>query len=1401
MRKKVVKVALLSLVACGTPTAFVSCSDDDWKSPVETVETSVEGINNTIKQLDAQITALDGKIAENKAAAEAAAKAAADAMQKAQDAATSAEDAKKYAEEAAKKYAEEAAANALAQAAEQLKAEIEAVKALIEENKTAIAANKALIDGNTAEILRLAGLISGNSDLIAGNTASIEEAVKIIKENAANIQGNSDAIKEILADIASYKDENGKELTDIRAIIESLKNTQDENAAETANRLAEILEMIAAANGSIDGINGEITNINDICAGLSNSVAGINAAIEVIEGKCESLGLKIDDLEKALRDEMGTLEQTLAAQIANEAAAREAGDAALQKMIEDLSKQIEGLNLASNLEQFASFASETETQLAALKAFQAKMEGDFANLSSKVNGIEEIVNKNKSDIASLSTKLEETANQAAANAQIIAEQALLISANIQAISDLKQDIVGIRASIQELVDGDIKNLKDFKDAISNDIADITGTIDDIQNKINAFEPLLNTMILDQLRGLVFKPNAYVGGIESALSYHIGYMPLVKDPNTPSDVFTYGNYKVSNARTWNLFIDPTQTEKNYTALTEVSYHMNPESAVVKFEDLSIISNNAEVVTRSSESSSIQLDPSYNNGAGLKINDGYLTVAIKGSDKAYSDMTEKEYTDDRKMPVFALQAEVQGKVSSDENGNETYVTNYVTSDYAMYVRKDVTLNEIKWNNNKYKEHFGNVANNTKTPVYPNSDIRNTLDMTTTVTVPYNGSDNAILSNLLDITYYDEQKKSATENVWYSWTDPEEWEKYGLKMNFKLIDYTINGNSVSESSWATINEETGEVTPKNVIDAVGHMPLVYVYVTRDNGDVVLNGFIKVLITPVDPFYKTEAIAYSDSNGKINFDCNKKSLYMPSGVDFYALVANATKTDNAPGYTKSAFLANYMPDLVANTTDEMKQYEWTGREFVTSTLPDWETSGKVTYTKQSPSDVFSFEWVITTSEYKQALYEQAPDHTGYTYICFVARDGNNTVYPPIYIPLEVIVKEKTVYDNIQQKVSTLWFRDNTTALLNVLAPRNGVKVNTINTDLDNLWANNVPAFTISGTVANPQPEKYKYYFTAENNGIKIPVPTVDVNSNTNNNAINYNSVASYLYVDNATADGLLDDIQHSHSFSNKDMGDHALLANTGEYNNKYLYVVKHDINGNPITSTKIKIATIDQDTGVITYEDSEDANLYLNMFSSMNTVDRLDAKLGAKIGVVPYNDCNHVAYKLNNPNFDIAFLRPINVKFGVYNFEDAAANGSEQQIYNMLQFSDWRDKDFAGNEWLFAFYGVKKIAPKTSNGKIAGMYTNRVDGKTFKPADQTLVDAFTYTPGTSFNFQVSDINESNNSNIISTLKKGLGTIKYDNQGQNTKAFQVKIPFVVEYELGTFEVYVTCNIGTTLGN
>lgn len=1373
MRKKVVKVALLSLVACGTPTAFVSCSDDDWKSPVETVETSVEGINNTIKQLDAQITALDGKIAENKAAAEAAAKAAADAMQKAQDAATSAEDAKKYAEEAAKKYAEEAAANALAQAAEQLKAEIEAVKALIEENKTAIAANKALIDGNTAEILRLAGLISGNSDLIAGNTASIEEAVKIIKENAANIQGNSDAIKEILADIASYKDENGKELTDIRAIIESLKNTQDENAAETANRLAEILEMIAAANGSIDGINGsidgingEISNINDICAGLSNSVAGINAAIEVIEGKCESLGLKIDDLEKALRDEMGTLEQTLAAQIANEAAAREAGDTALQKMIEDLSKQIEGLNLASNLEQFASFASETETQLAALKAFQAKMEGDFANLSSKVNGIEEIVNKNKSDIASLSTKLTETANQAAANAQDIAAQALLISANTQAISDLNQDIVGIRASIQELVNGDIKDLLDFKDAISNDIADINGTIDDIQNKINALEPLLNTMTLDQLRGLVFVPNAYVGGVESALSYHIWYNPLVENTSIQSDEYTYSNFKVYDFRRWRLTEFYTDGRLSYYyPITEVSYHMNPESASIKFEDLSIISNNAEVVTRSTPSSSITLDDSYNNGKGFKLEDGYLTVAIKGSDKGYTDMTENEYTDDRKMPVFALQAKVKGNVTSDENGNETEADNFVTSDFAMYVRKDVIPQSIKWNDKKYRDHF---LTQTKTPVYSNSFINKTLDEFTTATVRYNiapdDEDRLVLSDLLDIVYHDNRKG----NTIYSWTGVEEWEKYGLKMNFKLINYSIDGQK-NESSWATIDAETGEVTPNNEIDAVGHMPLVYVYVTReDSGEVLLDGFIKVLIMPADTYYKTEAIAYSKAYGKINFDCNGQSMDMPSDVDFYALIANATKTDNAPGYTKSAFIANYMPDL-HDGSNQMKQYKRASSLFKENESP----IGIVTYTNQS--NVFSFKWVITGAEDKQALYAQAPEHTGYTYIRFVAKDGNNTVYPPIYIPLELTIKDKTVYSEPVAKVDKYWHRES--AMLN--APVTGTSVAPISTALNVLWDNNNPRFMKSdGTVDDfTLPVRHwKYYFPATNNDISFKAPTIDVNDANNINAIEYSASTYWFYVDKDENEGLCGE-----SASNADMEDLALLVDQdGEYENNALYVVSYVDNNKSLgIESKVKIAQLSEE-GQITYEDKEDAFVFLNMFSSMGGENHPTADLTPLVAIVPWNDCK-IAYKVENSDFKVTFLRPINVEFGTYQFTDAA--GGRQNIFSMLKFSDWRNVKFESNQSLFKYYQISSITPDFEK-----MVDNLNSTGQYKPSALTTRNAFKY---------INNITTIN----YNDLTNSYGYITYDNLNATVSAFDVKIPFKVTYRLGEFTVYVTCHINPTMGS
>ena len=136
MKKKFVKVALLSVLTCGAPAMFTSCDDDGWKDRTNVLDQEMAEKGELINKLTEQTKALDTQIAQYKQQGEAAQKSADDAMAAAQKAQTAGDDARAAAKaaDAAAKLAEASAAEAKKEAAEALKKQSDELIALIEAN-------------------------------------------------------------------------------------------------------------------------------------------------------------------------------------------------------------------------------------------------------------------------------------------------------------------------------------------------------------------------------------------------------------------------------------------------------------------------------------------------------------------------------------------------------------------------------------------------------------------------------------------------------------------------------------------------------------------------------------------------------------------------------------------------------------------------------------------------------------------------------------------------------------------------------------------------------------------------------------------------------------------------------------------------------------------------------------------------------------------------------------------------------------------------------------------------------------------------------------------------------------------------------------------------------------------
>lgn len=1309
MKKKFVNVALLAALACGAPAMLTSCNDDDWKNPVNTLETSTADLKATLTEIDNQIDQLDKAIADNKTAAAAANKAAEDAMAAAKAANDEAVAASKAAE-AAKKYAEQAAAEAQQKAAEELKKSYEEVKALIQANADAIALNKAAIDGNA----------------------------EAIKANTGKIEGNTQSIKDILAKFASYA------------------TSEDVDA-----KYAELVKKLEAAGVEISG---DVTE-------LSTTVAGLNTAIEVLKGQSQALGNGILGLQESVKKDMGTLSETLAAQIV-------AGDKVLQDNIDEANKQIKALtdqintlNLATNITEFAKFQKQTETQLKALQDFKTDIQKQVTDLDGKIDGIKDTLDKKIAEIGNAETGLTATNTLATANATAIAS------------------LIGDKGVLGK--DGaNFTALQEAHDLLEGAVDDLTTRVDDLVERINALEPLLNTMVFGQLRGLVFIPEVFVGGIESALSYSMYFQPLTKVGTEATRVFNLpeGKFTVADAKTWTVAVAQGAKDVQTTPPTVVSYHMNPTSAAVAYKDLSIVSNDAEILSRASKAK-IKLDPTYNESNGFKVADGVLSVAITGEAPIFDSKSNK-------MPVFALQAEVAG--TEDENGKP--VINTVTSDYAMFAQMNIRPERIQYNMDTYtSDKYYGVGLRNFTEVRKSEKIDEVFKNSTSTTVKWNGS--VDLLPIIEVAYNDIQRNE--ESVW---TSEKDWGKFGLDLKFQLVDYTIGDNKVSESAWASINDYVEEVdgekvrrvmlTPHNFNsttasrDALGHMPLVYITLKQGN-TLVLDGFIRVKIVPEDPYYTTDVVAFPN----VDFTCEGSSVGQKEGIDVFGLMKSKT------GMSQEVLLSVYKPVLYPVTDRDhvgaMRQFKKDGDIFVeednalgmifvqsmASQAPDTEIGATEPTT---PIVEYNFTWALETLD-EQNIYQKA-NHAATVYVCY---ESGNESYPDIFIPMSIAINQKAVY-TIGDKLEARWFRDLSTALLNVKVPTNNTQVTTFNTVLDQLWQNAKPKFTYVSGMPKPQNNvlpadtKYLYYFPVANNKV-----TIDV-KNDEGTVVKTVKLKVVNKV-NPTLNGAT-------KVSNADMGDNALIVSdltpedVSEYNNTVLKVVDG--------TKEYDLAEIDRTTGAIKLAENDDAYALLNAFPSMSPAgkpaeDRTLAQLNVIVAVVPYSTCD-IAYELTNPNFEATFLRPINVNPNEgYTFTDGEANGDPVKIYGMMTYSDWRGQNFKGNEWLFGYYNVKSVVPDLSRMTTNAGTVNTNPGKFV--VDASVTEAFDYTRPNDVVYNTANITPNGSNTIKNKLTTEFGSITYNNTKLNVKKFKVRIPFTITYELGSFEKWVECTIDATI--
>ena len=205
-------------------------------------------------------------------------------------------------------------------------------------------------------------------------------------------------------------------------------------------------------------------------------------------------------------------------------------------------------------------------------------------------------------------------------------------------------------------------------------------------------------------------------------------------------------------------------------------------------------------------------------------------------------------------------------------------------------------------------------------------------------------------------------------------------------------------------------------------------------------------------------------------------------------------------------------------------------------------------------------------------------------------------------------------------------------------------------------------------------------------------------------------------------------------------------------------------------------EVASLDPVNGIVTYANNETAKKLLNAYGHKDLKNTVTAIVAVKATI-----CGNIDVPVASNEFNVKFLRPINVEEATASFEDAETAGSTANI--KLTFTDWRDHNFTDTKVTkgldyFKYYGVKEIAVDTENA------TTDLNGN----SSQKLKDL---TDKVKFTFSAPTAISANN----------YGNLKYENNGLTVGQFHVYFPATITYDWGTIKTTITATVGKTQSN
>ena len=927
--------------------------------------------------------------------------------------------------------------------------------------------------------------------------------------------------------------------------------------------------------------------------------------------------------------------------------------------------------------------------------------------------------------------------------------------------------------------------------------------------------VLNVLVKNSLRSLVFVPDGYYHGIE-ATSFN--YLEAYTFKNVPAAAWnkkeTRGYLNEQKEASIDLAAAAARTVHNRYDSTKVAlvedlwakYHLNPSNVNTDhFTSVDVLSGdkwfeNTRSATKADAGLSVK---------SWKVTDGILNVQLNVKDpeqiKAVSEDYWAEGQDKPMVTVFASQ------VTLNKQGKDTTVT----SDYAtLFADKLTDLRLAHIDNNDHatgqaNTHCGACA------LANVSHVMATVHEAASIAKAH--QDNYAKTNAQDKVNYKETLDLRTL-VQTHWTSvdgthkkmtADELKKFGLTYKFELTQLILGGNNTDESAHAAILEDGytfrpqlprkdgvkyEQVDPKatdianfigdNALQSVGRTPMVRVSLVDADGKVYDYGYIRIeivkeVIVPEGP--EPFVVTYDGTNREYQDVC--PSL-RPTGYDVYATKWIQTEYDiyKGLGVDRPTFEEHFNEDPVRDGQNGFQQFEKNAQgQWVARTPANYigVITNEPDMNNETGAQTSTLKWQLTANDI-QKLYQQwtreTQKKTEKTYNVSVAVKyedihGAFSHYKDVYVVFNTkvtfkpydLAKMDIAVDWSAAKIAKFWYQKNTAEMgtdeLHTNVPSVEDELRDDADSLYNLFSNEFlnnqvvnRDIVTGGTGFNYGNYKYRLVFDESNKGKQFK------GASGTTYTLTVSADSRQLLVGNT----LIAELVLPEKFADK----------AGDIEEANYTMIK--------------------------YAHSKIAHDLLNYCSHNEFNDKNEEVLKNFLNVVislevTGGDQNCKPYEVKNGSFNVRFLRPIDVTDGSKTITDAGSDGKQiVKLNELFEYKDWR------NEWkgeyrrigdrnnYFDYYGIEGIEIEgLEDGDLLSTKRTPVPVKC-NLNNTGMVPLYTISTQLDLKYHKSD--EGN-------------YIEYNNLSSTVHTFTLEIPVIVKYIWGEFYTTATVTVDRTQGN